>query len=454
MGKTLKFWRLMEPFNMIKLAYDRIGLQKTVRFFDEDGRLYIKQTPISKAMVNPYRGCEIPDFDRLGWEAERFYRLLRPADALTKARQTFEKIPVLLDHIHVTAERPHSESVVGATGEAADFISPYLMNSMVIWDQQAISKIKNGSQRELSCAYRYEVDPTPGVYDGEAYDGVMRNLRGNHIALVEKGRAGPDVCIWDQAPSTKRKYYIMNNKDSAGTDCDRLPRSMDEILRQTINDLDNKTIDPENDTLFDEDLSDESIDNFGDELDNDSEQNFENYKQELYQLLQTLQSQGVDQEALNKIAAIFHLCCQDMSDIGEDELDDEDSDAEDCNPLLKQKAVSKKAKNPLIAKALAKQRKKLKAVEQARFDVMPVVGQVIGQDSAAEIYRVALRELGMNTAKLPRSASVLRELFNMTYRERAYNSRRKNSVMAQDRATGDHFYQFFGVSPMKKIGAF
>ena len=103
MGKTLKFWRLMEPFNMIKLAYDRIGLQKTVQFFDEDGRLYIKQTPISKAMVNPYRGCEIPDFDRLGWEAERFYRLLRPADALMKARQTFEKIPVLLDHIHVTA---------------------------------------------------------------------------------------------------------------------------------------------------------------------------------------------------------------------------------------------------------------------------------------------------------------------------------------------------------------
>ena len=37
----------------------------------------------------------------------------------------------------------------------------------------------------------------PGIYDGESYDFVQRNIRGNHIALVKEGRSGPDVAVKD-----------------------------------------------------------------------------------------------------------------------------------------------------------------------------------------------------------------------------------------------------------------
>ena len=52
--------------------------------------------------------------------------------------------------------------------------------------------------KELSCAYRYDPDFTQGTYDGQRYDFVMRNIRGNHVALVEEGRAGPDVVVADK----------------------------------------------------------------------------------------------------------------------------------------------------------------------------------------------------------------------------------------------------------------
>lgn len=45
--------------------------------------------------------------------------------------------------------------------------------------------------RELSCGYKVDLDETPGEYNGVAYDAVQRKIVYNHVALVQKGRAGP-----------------------------------------------------------------------------------------------------------------------------------------------------------------------------------------------------------------------------------------------------------------------
>ena len=58
--------------------------------------------------------------------------------------------------------------------------------------------------KDLSAAYFFDADMTPGEYEGERYDGVMRNLRANHVALVEEGRAGPDVVVGDSNPKELR----------------------------------------------------------------------------------------------------------------------------------------------------------------------------------------------------------------------------------------------------------
>ena len=175
------------------LAYDK----DTVRRLDEDGRLHVSTTNISKSAINPYYGREIPDYQALGLDANTVYQLFRDPEELKKAASTFNNIPLLSKHIPVSAQDHQPDSVVGSTGTDAQFDGTYLKNSLVIWAADAITGIDNNEQRELSCAYRYRADMTPGDYQGTHYDGVMRDIRGNHVALVAVGRAGRDVIVGD-----------------------------------------------------------------------------------------------------------------------------------------------------------------------------------------------------------------------------------------------------------------
>ena len=54
------------------LAYDRLALDRgSIRTVDKDGRLHVDLTPISKAVVSPYVGKEIPGFEDLGLDSEQ-----------------------------------------------------------------------------------------------------------------------------------------------------------------------------------------------------------------------------------------------------------------------------------------------------------------------------------------------------------------------------------------------
>ena len=50
--------------------------------------------------------------------------------------------------------------------------------------------LKDSGYRELSLGYNLDLDETPGVYNGEPYDAIQRNIRINHLALVNEARAG------------------------------------------------------------------------------------------------------------------------------------------------------------------------------------------------------------------------------------------------------------------------
>lgn len=179
----------------IKLAFD-----KSMRTYDTFGRLHVAVSHISKATVNPYRGNEIPEAERLGLEPDRVYFLLRDPAELTKGADTFNNVQILSKHVPVFATAPQKELTIGSTGTDAAFIAPYLNNSLVINDANAIQAIEREEVMELSSAYSYDADMTPGTYEGVRYDGVMRNIKGNHVALVTEGRAGPDVVVMDSKP--------------------------------------------------------------------------------------------------------------------------------------------------------------------------------------------------------------------------------------------------------------
>lgn len=178
------------------IAFDK----DTVRSYDRDGRLHVSMTPISKANICEYYGNEIPNAETLGLEPNRKYKLFRHPDELAKAAKTFNNLPLLSKHVPITSDTHNSGLVIGSTGTDAEFKDPYLLNSLVIWPQDAIDDVESEDKRELSCAYHYLADMTPGTYMGEPYEGVMRNIIGNHVALVKAGRAGSDVMVMDSKP--------------------------------------------------------------------------------------------------------------------------------------------------------------------------------------------------------------------------------------------------------------
>jgi hypothetical protein len=173
------------------IAMDRdIEREKT-----RDGRMVIKRAHITKANVCPYRGSEIPDFEKLGLDPDRVYNLLRDPEELRKAAPTLNGVQLLIKHTPVHAKEPHQDKTVGSLGTDATFDGEYLDNSIFVNVQEAIDAIESGVQRELSAGYFYVPDMTPGNFRGTAFDGVMREIVFNHVALVEDGRAGPDAAI-------------------------------------------------------------------------------------------------------------------------------------------------------------------------------------------------------------------------------------------------------------------
>lgn len=73
----------------------------------------------------------------------------------------------------------------------------YLAFDLTVFDAATIADIEAG-KRELSNGYQCQLDWTPGTApDGTAYDARQTQIRGNHVALVDRGRAGPNCAIKD-----------------------------------------------------------------------------------------------------------------------------------------------------------------------------------------------------------------------------------------------------------------
>jgi hypothetical protein len=167
-----------------RIAFDR-------RSIDVDGRMTVTGCLLTRACVSPYLGREIPDPDgSLGLDPDRTYMLYRDATALRDAVREgrFENQPLQSEHIASTADDPQKYYTVGAVSNAV-WKGGAVYADLRVWDGDAVARIQDGSQRDLSVGYRYTPLMTLGTIDGESYDGIMgAPIIPNHIALVQQGR--------------------------------------------------------------------------------------------------------------------------------------------------------------------------------------------------------------------------------------------------------------------------
>lgn len=74
-----------------------------------------------------------------------------------------------------------------------------LVADIIVRDPVVIDEIKSGVKREISSGYECEyVEENGKIY--------QRNIRGNHVALVQAGRAGSQVKIYDEKKVISSKY--------------------------------------------------------------------------------------------------------------------------------------------------------------------------------------------------------------------------------------------------------
>ncbi len=184
------------------LARSRIALDRSPGWtFDRDGRLRVAESTISKACVSVYVGSEIPDSERLGLDPRATYRVWRRPDELAKAAGSFNGLPLMARHVPTTAADHKHMDTVGTTGTSARFVDPFLRNGLTLWTADAIRGVEDGSCRELSCAYAYKPVVRSGrTPAGETYHIEMVAIEGNHVALVERGRVGPEAVVSDAMP--------------------------------------------------------------------------------------------------------------------------------------------------------------------------------------------------------------------------------------------------------------
>lgn len=214
------------------LAFD------TKRHKDINGYLHVEVSPLTKETVNPYYGREIPGWEDEGLDPEKIYYGYRAGDELKKALNTFNGIPVLDEHKLDSAERPLKEERVGFTGTSAKWEAPYIMNALIITDAAAIELIESNKQRELSASYRYKPVFKEGYFGGEKYDFIMTEIQANHIALVAEGRAGSDVLVYDN-------NSIKQGEENMAKNVEGLKQALDGLVQAFNNFLDEEAKEPE-----------------------------------------------------------------------------------------------------------------------------------------------------------------------------------------------------------------
>lgn len=183
----------MNDFNFVDAA--PVGAMRETR----DGYI-VAQVRCARTGIQYYNGDEVgrPDFGVVAIyrpEAEVF-----AADSL----KSYVGRPLTDQHPPepVTAKN-WKKYAAGDIGQEIMRDGEYVSVPITMMDQAAIDSYKGG-RKELSMGYTHNIEFVDGVAPcGTPYQGVSRNLRMNHIALVDKGRAGHECRVGDSANSAK-----------------------------------------------------------------------------------------------------------------------------------------------------------------------------------------------------------------------------------------------------------
>lgn len=205
---------------------------------DTNGWFEVKDNPLSKEGVFLYRGNQIilPDGSRAS-NTDDLIPVYRPADELSspEAIDSFKLVPWVDEHTMLGSEElgltpAERKGVSGVVGEDVYFKDGVLYGNIKAFSENLARKIENG-KKELSLGYRCSYERSSGEWNGQKYDYIQRNLRGNHLALVDKGRMGAEVRVMDSQETGISYGNFIFTCDSL---MEKNEMNLEELLKQAV----------------------------------------------------------------------------------------------------------------------------------------------------------------------------------------------------------------------------
>lgn len=231
-----------------------------------EGFLICKNVPIARVGTQEYLGEEL---GLEGYENVLVNVVRTEQEVFShKTIASFEGKPFTDDHPEqeefVTTEnykryvKGHVTNVRRGQGDFSD----KLLADIIVYDKTVIEEIENNQKREISCGYAcdYNVDENGDVF--------QVNITGNHVALVDEGRAGHSVKILDhnkQYKGVRKNMPKMKNtkqiiarlfpsfaKDASPEEIEEVVTAINEVQDEEITTQDEEQI--ENKPTADDDV--------------------------------------------------------------------------------------------------------------------------------------------------------------------------------------------------------
>ena len=170
---------------------DRIKLDKIRR--TKDG--YLVCTPrVSRVGIQQYHSSE------LGLDDDRVVNVFRSEDEVFSKESlgSLAHRPITLFHPPEAVDASNwKDYSVGTTGDEILRDGEFVRVPMCLMDKNAIDACVNDGTIELSMGYSADLEFIDGEFDGVKYEAVQKNIRGNHLAIVDKARGGDKLNLVD-----------------------------------------------------------------------------------------------------------------------------------------------------------------------------------------------------------------------------------------------------------------
>ena len=194
-----------------------------IRIDEEISELPLQPNGFLNVLANLTRTGVFTYYEELPDGTMRIIRQLRHPDEVfsEESLKTMVGLPTTNNHPNGEGVSPENASdlIVGMTTDKPKKVSApmqgdaeeYVQQLVTFFDSDIIKLIQERTKTEMSLGYECFLEDSPGIWNGVNYDYIQRDIRYNHLSLVDRARGGPACRVLtdsDKEIETDKRKFV------------------------------------------------------------------------------------------------------------------------------------------------------------------------------------------------------------------------------------------------------